>query len=73
MERHDVHLSAEAKSALKVGQRYGKPVLLIIRAGDMHRSGHIFRCSENGVWLVQSVPPEFIDFSQLESLAKRSE
>lgn len=66
MGRHDVHLSAETKVTLQVGGRHGKPVLLIIRAGDMHRAGHVFRCSTNGVWLVNHVPPEFIDFSQTE-------
>lgn len=62
MGRHDVHLSAETKVTLQVGGRHGKPVLLTIRAGDMHRAGHVFRCSANGVWLVNSVPPEFIEF-----------
>ncbi len=62
MERHDVHLSAETKVTLQVGSRHGKPVLLIIRAGDMHRAGHIFRCSTNGVWLTEQVPPHFIEF-----------
>ena len=62
MERHDVHLSAETKVTLQVGGRHGKPVLLIIRAGEMHRAGHVFRCSANGVWLVNQVPPEFIEF-----------
>jgi putative RNA 2'-phosphotransferase len=62
MARHDVHLSAETKVTLQVGGRHGKPVLLVIRAGEMHRTGHVFRCSANGVWLVASVPPEFINF-----------
>lgn len=66
MERHDVHLAAETKVTMQVGGRHGKPVLLTIRAGDMHRAGHIFRCSANGVWLVNHVPPEFIDFSKAE-------
>ena len=66
MGRHDVHLSAETKVTLQVGGRHGKPVLLIIRAGEMHRGGHLFRCSTNGVWLVNHVPPEFIDFSQTD-------
>lgn len=62
MERHDVHLSAETKVTLQVGGRHGKPVLLTIRAGEMHRAGHEFRCSANSVWLVAQVPPQFIDF-----------
>ena len=62
MGRHDVHLSAETKVTLQVGGRHGKPVLLTIHAGEMHRAGHVFRCSANGVWLVDQVPPQFIDF-----------
>jgi putative RNA 2'-phosphotransferase len=62
MERHDVHLSAETKVTFQVGGRHGKPVLLTIRAGEMHRAGFVFRCSANGVWLVNQVPPEFIGF-----------
>jgi putative RNA 2'-phosphotransferase len=62
MERHDVHLSAETKVTLQVGGRHGKPVLLAIRAADMHRAGFVFRCSSNGVWLVNNLPPEFINF-----------
>ena len=62
MERHDVHLSAETKVTLQVAGRHGKPVLLTIRAGDMHRAGFVFRCSANGVWLVDHVPTQFIEF-----------
>ncbi len=62
MERHDVHLSAETKVTVQVGSRHGKPVLLTIRAGEMHRAGFEFRCSANGVWLVDHVPPQFIEF-----------
>jgi putative RNA 2'-phosphotransferase len=62
MERLAVHLSAETKLTLQVGGRHGKPVLLVIRAGDMHRAGHVFRCSANGVWLVDHVPVQFIEF-----------
>ena len=62
MQRHDVHLSAETSVTLQVGGRHGKPVLLTIRAGDMHRAGFVFRCSANGVWLVDHVPPQFIEF-----------
>ena len=66
MSRHDVHLSAETKVTLQVGSRHGKPALLIIRAGDMHRAGHVFRRSANGVWLVPHVPPQFIEFPTAE-------
>ena len=60
--RHHVHLSAEIATATNVGARHGKPVVLNIRAGDMHRAGHAFFRSTNGVWLVDAVPLKFIQF-----------
>jgi len=62
MQRHDVHLVAETNTAMQVGGRQGKAVLLSIRAGEMHRAGFVFRRSDNSVWLVEHVPPQFIDF-----------
>jgi putative RNA 2'-phosphotransferase len=62
MDRHHVHLSAETKVTTQVGARHGTPVLLTIRSGEMHTAGHEFRCSANGVWLVDHVPPQFIQF-----------
>jgi len=60
MQRHHVHLSAETKVTMEVGARHGKPVLLTIDAAAMHRQGHVFYRSTNGVWLVEHVPVEFI-------------
>lgn len=62
MQRHDVHLSAEPVTATQVGGRHGKPVVLIIRAGEMHRAGYEFRKSTNGVWLTAEVPQQYIEF-----------
>lgn len=61
--RHHVHLSADVETSMKVGQRRGKPILLKINSGDMHRSGHTFFLSDNGVWLVDHVPTKFISIS----------
>jgi putative RNA 2'-phosphotransferase len=60
--RHHVHLSADVATATKVGSRRGAPVILTIRAADMHAAGHVFYRSENGVWLTEQVPPRFILF-----------
>jgi putative RNA 2'-phosphotransferase len=60
-QRHHVHMSADPNTAAKVGERRGRPVVLKIRAGDMHRAGHTFFRSANGVWLVDHVPPSFIE------------
>lgn len=59
-QRHHVHLSADVETALKVGQRHGKPVVLTVLAGAMHTEGFSFFRSENGVWLTDRVPPGFI-------------
>lgn len=59
--RQHVHLSPDEETALRVGQRHGKPVVLIVRAGQMHRDGHPFYQSDNGVWLTASVPPEYLE------------
>ena len=58
--RHDVHLSPDEATAQRVGARRGKPVILVIQAGDMHRYGHVFRIAGNGVWLIPHVPPRYI-------------
>jgi len=48
------------KTAIAVGQRYGKPVVLVVQAGRMHLDGHRFQCSSNGVWLTEHVPVEYL-------------
>ena len=60
--RHHVHLSADSVTATSVGQRHGKPAVLNVRAGEMHRDGHVFFLSDNGVWLVDYVPSSYLEF-----------
>ncbi|GGZ04767.1 RNA 2'-phosphotransferase [Streptomyces nitrosporeus] len=60
MARHHVHLSPDRGTATRVGARRGVPVVLTVRAGAMHRAGHVFRVSANGVWLTDGVPPAFL-------------
>jgi RNA:NAD 2'-phosphotransferase (TPT1/KptA family) len=38
----------------------GKPVILKVEAGRMHRDGHTFYLSLNGVWLTDAVPPDYL-------------
>ncbi|MBE8996676.1 MULTISPECIES: RNA 2'-phosphotransferase [unclassified Nostoc] len=60
MSRHHVHLSKDIATAQTVGARHGKPVVFAISAATMHQAGYIFYCSDNGVWLVDRVPPEYL-------------
>ncbi|MGW8326861.1 RNA 2'-phosphotransferase [Streptomyces sp. NPDC055897] len=60
MDRHHVHLSPDRETAARVGARRGRPVVLSVDAGAMHRAGHVFHVSANGVWLTRSVPPEYL-------------
>lgn len=58
--RRHVHLSQDVETATAVGKRHGKPAILRIRAREMQAAGHFFYLSENGVWLTECVPVEFI-------------
>lgn len=58
--RHHVHLSVDRQTATRVGARRGRPVVLTVDAAAMHRAGHKFLVSANGVWLADRVPPEFL-------------
>lgn len=60
-ERHHVHLSADRDTARRVGERHGRPVVLRVGSGAMHRDGFPFRRSDNGVWLVSAVPPAYLE------------
>ncbi len=60
MARHDVHLSATVETAVRVGSRRGKPVVLVVDAAAMAADGHEFRVSANGVWLAAAVPPNYL-------------
>lgn len=58
--RHHVHLSADMGTVVKVGARHGKPVVFEVDAAAMHSDSYEFFCSENGVWLVDEVPPQYL-------------
>lgn len=60
--RQHVHLSRDTETAIKVGQRHGKPVVLTIRAVELAATGQEFFCSDNGVWLTAPIAVEFIEF-----------
>ena len=59
-QRQHVHLSTDIETATAVGQRYGKPVILTIKALFMHEQGFVFYQSDNGVWLTKQVSNQYI-------------
>lgn len=61
MSRLYVHLSNDKETAMKVGKRHGKPVVLKIKAGEMWKDGIKFYLSQNGVWLTRFVDKKYID------------
>jgi len=60
--RQHVHLSTDKETAINVASRRGKPIILTVRSGKMHTKNHAFYQSDNGVWLTDEVPAEFIEF-----------
>ncbi len=65
--RQFVHLSPDRQTAVKVGRRHGKAVVLRIRAREMHDDGFQFYLSQSGVWLTRHVPVKYIDFPREET------
>jgi len=58
--RHHVHLSETQETAMSVGARYGKPVLLKIDSKRMYQDGFEFFKTDNDVWLIDCVPVEYL-------------
>ncbi len=63
-KRQYVHLSPDEATARVVGGRRGAPVVLSVRAREMQEAKYQFFLSENGVWLTESVPIQYIDFPE---------
>lgn len=64
--RLHVHLSPDEHTAISVGKRHGKPVVLTVKALRMHEKGFKFYRSDSGIWLTNSVPTEHIIFPGLQ-------
>ena len=60
IQRRYVHLSINEETAAAVGTRHGAPIVLTVNAAAMLSDGHVFLVSENGVWLVEHVPPQYL-------------
>ena len=60
--RNHVHLSATEDTAISVGSRHGKPVVLAVDTAGMQAQGQVFYLAANGVWLSDAVPVGLITF-----------
>jgi putative RNA 2'-phosphotransferase len=69
--RQHVHLSKDVETAIKVGQRHGKPFVFKVRAGQMHDDKFEFFLSDNGVWLTDSVPARYLEQNDGRALSTR--
>lgn len=62
MQRQHLHLSVDEETALSVGARYGKAILLKVLSEKMFLEGKEFYLSDNNVWLTDFVDTKYILF-----------
>lgn len=60
MRRQYVHLTTDARLAVQVGSRHGRPCLLAVAARKAHDRGIAFYQANERFWLADGVPPTFI-------------
>jgi putative RNA 2'-phosphotransferase len=58
--RIHVHLSKDVETATSVGRRHGRPVILKIDAKRADADGVPFYLAENGVWVCDTLPAEYL-------------
>ena len=63
--RQHVHLSEDVETAVSVGKRHGRPVVLRVDAAAMEQDGFKFWLSENGVWLCEQVPCRYVSVENI--------
>ena len=67
MSRLHVHLSKDYETAINVGKRHGEPIVLEIDAKRMHDDNYKFYLSDNGVYLTEFIPTNYIKFKVWEN------
>ena len=60
MNRLYVHLSKDKETAINVGKRHGKAIILEIDTKKMLNDGHKFYYSNNGVWLCDDIDFKYV-------------
>ena len=64
MTRQFVHLSATYETAVTVGARHGKPVVLRVDAERFAAEGNELLLSANGVWQAKAVPAKYLSMEE---------
>ncbi len=62
MERTFVYLSETIPTAITVGKRYGKPLIIEINTGKLVKEGWTFYKTSDNVWLTNEIPSDFLYF-----------
>ena len=62
-KRNYVHLAEDISMAIKIGKRYGKPVVFKIDSAGMYSDGFAF-CKSGAVWLTDNVPKEYLSLAE---------
>jgi putative RNA 2'-phosphotransferase len=72
MQRHHVHLSPDIETALRVARRHRgeTPLVLRVDTAAMAAAGHRFFISDNGVYLTEAVPGEFLTVENVGATAR---
>jgi putative RNA 2'-phosphotransferase len=58
--QHLLHLFDDPETANSLAPSLAERVIILVQAGSMAERGYAFQRSENGVWLTETVPPEFL-------------
>jgi len=66
LNRQYVHLSPTFDTAISVGQRYGKPIVLEVLSGLMYSDRYEFFITESDIWLTEYVPPEYLAIPKIK-------
>ena len=61
MSRQHVQLCSDVRNAHEFSQRHRKPIILEIAASLMESHKFQFYLSENGDWLTEAVPPDYLN------------
>jgi putative RNA 2'-phosphotransferase len=71
--RQYVHLVEDETTAMDVGRRHGEPVVLMVKAHEMHEKGYEFFKTESAIWLTKEVPAEYVIIEGSQGLKEGSE